>query len=73
MTQYHTTRPFPASLLGHVSDRIPSFCRSILVNHLTEHDRTDARVSITAHKSDIGFARRAIRSVKLAASVAHIH
>ena len=72
MTEYHTTRPFPAALLGSVLDRIPGFCRSILVNHLTEHDRTDARVTITAHKSDVGVVRRAIRSAKKAASVAHI-
>ena len=73
MTQYHTTRAFPASLLASVSDRIPGFCRSIRANHMDDHDCPGARVTITAHQSEIGVARRAIRSAKQAASVAHMH
>ena len=70
--QYRTTRAFPASMLASVSDRIPGFCRSVQANHLDDHDGPCARVTITAHQSEIGFARRAIRSAKRAASVAHI-
>lgn len=68
------TRPVSAGLTGRIENRIPHHCRSVAVSTVTPADGIgDATmVRYSAHYSEIAAVRRAIRSAKLAASVAHI-
>jgi hypothetical protein len=59
---YMTTRPFPSSLIARVGDLIPSYCRSVMIAH---DDPAEGRATITAHKSEIKDARKAIRIARL--------
>jgi len=67
MNLYPTTRRFPETLSGRVSDLIPSFCRSVRINQ-----EDNASCTITAHRSEIGAARKAIRIARAEAETAHI-
>jgi len=68
-SQYKTTAPFPSALIARVQDLVPAYCRSYVVNH----GETDADpVTATAHESEIGKVRFAIRIAKSEAATAHI-
>ena len=67
MTDYTTTRPFPATLAGHVDNLIPRHCRSIRMEH-----NDNGTCALTAHRSEIASARLAIRLARDAAATAHI-
>lgn len=54
-----TTRKFPETISGRVSDLIPAHCRSVRMDH---HD--DGTCQLRAHWSEIGEARRAVRIAK---------
>jgi hypothetical protein len=62
-----TTRSFPATLSGRVEDLIPSFCRSIRMNH-----EDDGTCTLTAHASEIDAARKAVRIARDEAATTHI-
>lgn len=68
--EYVVTRPFPQSLSGRVSDLIPSSCRSVWIDHGDETETYPGRgmCCLTAHKSDINAARRAIRVARAEAA-----
>ena len=60
MTNYITTRTFPAYLTGRVDDLIPHWCRSATMRHFDDV----GLASITAHRSEINAVRRAINLAK---------
>ena len=68
-SEYITTRPVPASLVGAIQDMVPSWCRSVTCLH---GDGDNDPVTFGAHRSEARYLRRAIRSAKAAAAVAHI-
>lgn len=73
MNEYITTRPVPFALVAAIENLIPGFCRSVKQENVDGDDVADPfSVRYTAHRSEIGYVRRAIRSAKLVASVAHI-
>lgn len=67
MTEYSTARKFSADLSGAVENLIPRFCRSIRMNQ-----EQDGTCTLTAHRSEIFAARKAIKIARDAAAVAHI-
>jgi hypothetical protein len=67
MTEYVTTRAFPAELAGRVDNLIPRCCRSVRMSH-----EDDGTCTLTAHRSEIAAARRAIRIARDEAATAHI-
>ena len=76
MADYLTTRPFPASISGRVSDLIPRHCRSVRI-----FESPNDRIAATggehlyrgeAHHSEIAELRRAIRIARREAETAHI-
>jgi hypothetical protein len=73
-SDYLITRPFPASLSGAVSDLIPASCRSVRMDHGDETEAYPGRgmCCLTAHKSEIKAARRAIRIARTRAVTAHM-
>ena len=68
-SEYLTTRPFPESIASRAFDLVPPFCRSVRVVLVEGHPELSA---ITAHKSEIGAARKAVRIAKREAETAHI-
>lgn len=71
---YVITKPFPEALSGRVSDLIPSSCRSVRMDHGDDSETYPGRgmCCLTAHKSEIAAARRAIRVARAEAATAHI-
>lgn len=63
MTEYAETRPFPASISCAVGDYVPAWCRSVRMSH---HD--DGTCTLTAHRSEIDYARRAVRLARIDAA-----
>jgi hypothetical protein len=67
MAEYLTTREFPAELTARIGDLIPRHCRSVKIGQAgVATDRA------TAHRSEIGEVRRAIRIARREAETVHI-
>ena len=60
MTNYITTRTFPADLTGRVGDLIPHWCRSAKMHHFNHV----GLACVTAHRSEISAVRLAINLAK---------
>ena len=61
MTNYITTRTFPADLTCRVGDLIPAWCRSASIHHFDDV----GLASVTAHRSEIQAVRSAINLAKV--------
>jgi hypothetical protein len=68
MTELNSTRAFPSNLIARVADLVADSCWSVRI-----WDNEDGTAGASAHPSEIGVVRNAIRIARNEASVAHIH
>jgi len=60
MSERLETRAFSADLSGVVENLIPRHCRSVRMDH-----QDDGTCTLTAHRSEIEAARKAVRIAKI--------